>query len=291
MKLGSFDWNEKNVLVMGVLNVTPDSFSDGGKFVDVEKAVQHAQFMIQQGADIIDVGGESSRPGSDPVSEEEELQRVLPVVQRLVQESKVQEGNTLFSIDTYKPKVAEACLQAGVHIVNDINGLRNPEMIEVVAEHNTQHKQSPVPVIIMHMLGNPKTMQVQENITYDDVVEDIKMFFKERIQAAKAAGIQDIILDPGIGFGKTVEHNLQILKRLGEFRELGCPLLMGSSRKSFIGKLTGAEVDDRLPGSIASMTVAVLNGASIVRVHDVQETKQAVQVVQAIRDAKLKREK
>lgn len=262
----------KRTMIMGVLNITPDSFSDGGKFFDTEKAVEHALQMIQDGADIIDIGGESTKPGSDPVSESEEIRRVKPVIESLVKETSVP-----ISIDTYKPRVAEECLRAGARIINDVSGLRNEEMIKVVAQYK-------VPVVIMHMKGTPKNMQ--ENPVYEDLVGEIKEFFRERIQAARETGIQDVILDPGIGFGKTLEHNLQILKRLGEFKELGYPILVGTSRKSFIGKLTGdAPAEQRLEGSLASMVIAVMNGATIVRVHDVKPAKKAVQVADAIKYA------
>lgn len=260
----------KRTMIMGVLNVTPDSFSDGGLFFDSAKAVEHALQMIQDGADIIDIGGESTKPGSDPVSESEEIRRVKPVIERLVKETSVP-----ISIDTYKPRVAEECLRAGARIVNDVSGLRNEEMIKVVAQYK-------VPVVIMHMKGTPKSMQ--ENPVYRDVVQEIKEFFRERIKAAREAGIQDIILDPGIGFGKTVEHNLQILKRLGEFKELGFPILIGTSRKSFIWKLNDdAPAEQRLEGSLASMVIAIMNGAAMVRVHDVKPAKKAVQVADAIK--------
>ena len=257
-------------LIMGVLNVTPDSFSDGGQFVEVDEAVSHAKQMIIQGADIIDIGGESSRPGSDPVSVDEELQRVIPVIEKLL------ELSIPISIDTYKPEVAQECLSRGVHILNDIEGLRNQDMVTVAAKYD-------VPVIVMHMLGKPKTMQ--HNIEYSDVIEDIYTFFEKQIAIAKGAGISELILDPGIGFGKTVDHNLQIIKNLDGFKSLGYPLLVGASRKSFIGKLTGANVQDRLSGTIVSNIFALQNGASILRVHDVKECKQAIQLFEAISNA------
>jgi dihydropteroate synthase len=256
--------------IMGILNVTPDSFSDGGDFIDVDKAVQRAKQMVDEGADIIDVGGESSRPGSDPVSEEEELRRVKPVIEKLSKEIKVP-----ISIDTYKPSVAEECIKAGASIVNDISGLRDKKMIEVAAKHK-------VSVVIMHMLGEPKTMQ--EEISYNDVVDDIKNFLKERISAAKVAGITDIMIDPGIGFGKTTEQNLLILKKLKEFKTLNCPVLIGTSRKSFIGNITNSPVDQRLEGTLASISIAIMNGADIIRVHDIKECKRAAQIAAAIRD-------
>lgn len=260
---------QRRTVVMGVLNITPDSFSDGGLFMDSAQALAHAKQMVQDGADIVDVGGESTRPGAKLVSQEEELRRVKPVVDLLVREGIV------VSIDTQKPGVAEECLQKGASLVNDVSGLKNEAMAQIVARHN-------VPVVIMHMKGTPQDMQ-QDPAYERGVVEEIKEFFRERIQKAKEAGIQDIILDPGIGFGKTLEHNLEILRRLSEFKDLGYPLLIGTSRKSFIGKLMGnAPPEERLEGTIASMIVAVMNGARFVRVHDVKECKRALLVADAI---------
>ena len=261
----------EKTLIMGILNVTPDSFSDGGLFADIDTAVAHGKKMVLDGADLIDVGGESSRPGSAPLSEKEELNRILPVVTRLLDEV-----NVPISIDTYKPLVADACLKAGAHLINDITGLTNSEMRKVVAKYK-------VPVVLMHMKGTPKTMQ--QNPTYQDMLGEITAFFREQITKARKEGIQHIIIDPGIGFGKTVEHNLQILKHLGVFKTLGCPVLVGPSRKSFIGVITGESVKERLDGTLAAVTVAIINGTNIVRVHDVKECKRAIQVVDAIRDA------
>ena len=261
----------EKTLIMGILNVTPDSFYDGGLFADVDTAVAHGKKMVSDGADLIDVGGESSRPGSAPLSEKEELDRILPVVTRLLDKVSVP-----ISIDTYKPLVADACLKAGAHLINDITGLTNPEMRKVVAKYK-------VPVILMHMKGTPKTMQ--QNPTYQDMLGEITAFFREQITKARKEGIQHIIIDPGIGFGKTVEHNLQILKHLGLFKTLGCPVLVGPSRKSFIGVITGESVKERLDGTLAAVTVAIMNGANIVRVHDVKECKRAIQIVDAIRGA------
>ena len=271
IKCGKYELNFNKTIIMGVLNVTPDSFSDGGLFVDVDKAVEHAKQMFNDGADIIDIGGESTRPFSDAISEEEEIRKVKPVIQGLVNEIDVP-----ISIDTYKPKVAEECLNLGVHLVNDITGLRNEEMIKVVAKHK-------VPVVIMHMKGMPKNMQ--ENPTYDDVIREIKEFLSKRTSKARKAGINGIIVDPGIGFGKNTEHNLQILKRLNDFKDLGCPILVAPSRKSFIGNITGLPVNERLEGTLAAISIAIMNGANIVRVHDVKECKRAVQIVDAIRCA------
>jgi len=258
-------------LIMGVLNVTPDSFSDGGKFNSIEKAVEHAKKMVEEGADIIDIGGESTRPGSEPVSVEEELNRVLPVIKQLSTEIDVP-----ISIDTMKPEVAEECIKAGAKILNDVTGLQNPRMLEIAAKYN-------IPTIIMHMKGMPKTMQA--DVEYQDAIAEIKEFLKTQAQKAKEAGVTQIIIDPGIGFGKTVEHNLQIIKNIQSFKELGYPVLIGLSRKSFIGKILNADVHERLEGTLAGVTAAVLNGANIVRVHDIKECRRAVEIARRIRDA------
>ena len=270
IKCGKYELKFNKTLIMGILNVTPDSFSDGNLFLDAGKAIAHAKQMVKDGADIIDIGGESSRPGSDAVSEEEESRRVSAIIKKLAKEI-----NVPISIDTYKPKVAEECIKLGASIINDINGLRNEEMIKAAAKYK-------VPVVIMHMKGTPKTMQ--HNPVYKDVIEEIKEFFSQQIKKAKKAGIKDIIIDPGIGFGKTAEHNLQILKNLSEFKELNCPILVGTSRKSFIGNITGLPVNERLEGTLAAISIAIINGANIVRVHDVKECKRAAMVADAIRD-------
>jgi len=256
---------------MGVLNVTPDSFSDGGLFLDAGRAVEQARRLVDEGADLIDVGGESSRPGSDAVSEEDELKRVGPVIESLAAKLDVP-----ISIDTYKPATADRCLALGATMLNDITGLRDAAMREVAARHD-------VPTVIMHMQGEPKTMQAEPS--YGDVVSEVKDFLGQRARDAEAAGVRQVIIDPGIGFGKTVAHNMTLLKRLAEFNDLPYPLLVGVSRKSSIGAITGAPVDDRLPGTLAATAIAVLNGANMVRVHDVKECKQAVQIVEAIRKA------
>ncbi len=258
-------------LIMGILNVTPDSFSDGGVFTDVDTAVQQGKKMASEGADIIDVGGESTRPGSLPISEKEEIHRILPVITKLLDEVSVP-----LSVDTHKPQVAEACLNAGAHLINDITGLTNPEMRRTIAKYN-------VPVVLMHMKGSPKTMQ--KNPFYNDVLSEISLFFHKQITTAHNEQIQQIIIDPGIGFGKTVPHNLQILRHLDTFQNLGCPILVGPSRKAFIGEITGQPVTERLWGTIAAVAIAALNGANLVRVHDVKECKQALQIADAIRDA------
>lgn len=268
---GEYTLSFDRTLVMGVLNVTPDSFSDGGLYYNTETAIAHAKQMMHDGADIIDIGGESTRPGSAPLSANEELNRVLPVVTQLTHEVSIP-----ISVDTYKPAVAKACLKAGVHLINDITGMINPGMITLAAEHDT-------PVIIMHMKRTPTSMQ--KNPTYHDVVEEINTFFHERIAIARKAGIKNVIIDPGIGFGKTLEHNLLILRHLDAFTIHGCPLMVGPSRKSFIGMITGLPAQERLEGTLAAVAVAVMNGAHIVRVHDVRQCKHALQVVDAIRGA------
>ena len=261
----------EKTLIMGILNVTPDSFSDGGLFNDVDTAVAHGKKMVTDGADIIDVGGESTRPGAAPLSEKEELARILPVITQLLEEVSVP-----ISIDTYKPHVADACLKAGAHLINDITGMINSEIRKVAAMHKA-------PVVIMHMKGTPKTMQ--QNPAYQDLLREITAFFQEQTTIARKEGIQQIIIDPGIGFGKTVEHNLQILKHLGVFKTLNCPICVGPSRKSFIGTITGLSAKERLEGTLAAVTIAIMNGTNIVRVHDVKECKRAVQVIDAIRGA------
>jgi dihydropteroate synthase len=254
---------------MGVLNVTPDSFYDGGRFLDPQQAIEQAERLAAEGADILDVGGESSRPGSDPVSAEEELRRVGGLVETLAANLDVP-----ISIDTYRPETAARCLELGATMVNDITGLRDPAMREVVAKHD-------VPAVIMHMRGEPKTMQ-QEPV-YDDVLSDVRDFLSRRVREAHASGVRQVIVDPGIGFGKTVAHNMELLRRLEEFTRLACPVLVGVSRKSSIGQITGAAPDERLPGTLAATAIAVLNGANIVRVHDVRECRQAVRIAEAIR--------
>ena len=259
----------EKTLLMGILNVTPDSFSDGGLFNDVDSAVKHGKEMVLDGADLIDIGGESTRPGAIPLSEKEELARILPILTRLLNEVSVP-----ISIDTYKPNIANTCLKAGAHLINDITGLIDPDMRKVVEKHKA-------PVILMHMKGTPKTMQ--QNPVYHDVLGEISTFFEKQITIAREEGIHQIIIDPGIGFGKTREHNLLILKHLNIFKTLDCPICVGPSRKSFIGMITGLPVKERLEGTLAAVTIAVMNGADVVRVHDVNECKRAIQIVDAIR--------
>jgi dihydropteroate synthase len=255
---------------MGILNVTPDSFSDGGQFSG-GTAVEHARRMVAEGADIIDIGGESTRPGSDPVSLEEEMARVEAVLPAVV------DLGVPVSIDTTKAAVAEWALDQGAAIVNDVSACRFDDgMAPLVADRGC-------PLVLMHMMGMPKTMQ--EDPTYPrGVIEEISAFFRERMEAVTSTGVdlEQVILDPGIGFGKTVPHNLTILDRLVELRELGRPILVGASRKWFIGLVGGGEPGERLGGSIAAAVVAVLGGADIVRVHDVAETVQAVRVAHAV---------
>ena len=255
--------------IMGILNVTTDSFSDGGNFIDPEHAVRHALEMIEDGADFIDVGGESTRPGAEAVSVEEELRRVVPVVERLAKSTSLP-----ISIDTYKSAVAERVLDLGAVMVNDISGLRfDSKMVDVIANRNAS-------VVLMHIKGTPKTMQEEPH--YDDVVEDICQYLHESILMAERKGIEQIIIDPGIGFGKAPGHNLEIIRRLKEFQRLGYPVLVGPSRKSFIGKILDLPVEKRLEGTAAAVAVSLMNGANIVRVHDVKEMKRVAKVVDAI---------
>ncbi|HBT46263.1 MAG TPA: dihydropteroate synthase [Peptococcaceae bacterium] len=256
---------------MGILNVTPDSFSDGGLYFDLEKAVARAREMAAAGADIIDIGGESTRPGADPLPLEEELRRVIPVVDRLSRELSVP-----LSVDTYKAEVARAALEHGATIINDISGLRaDPEMARVVARFGC-------PVVVMHIKGTPKNMQ--DNPTYEDVIGEVKDYLRRGVEMAVAAGLarEKVIVDPGIGFGKNLEHNLEILRRLEEFKDLGQPLLVGTSRKSFIGRILDLEPRERVWGTAATVALSIARGADIVRVHDVREMKQVVRVTDAI---------
>jgi dihydropteroate synthase len=259
-------------LVMGVLNVTPDSFSDGGRFLDPDAAVQHAMEMVRDGVDILDVGGESTRPGSDPVPADEELERVVPVIGELARRCEVP-----VSIDTQKAAVARAALDAGAQIVNDVSALRtDPEMAAVVAEADA-------PAVLMHMQGTPRTMQ--ESPVYEDVVDDVKAWLADRMETAERSGIgrDKLLVDPGFGFGKRLGHNLEMLRRLAEFHELDAPLLIGTSRKSMIGAILGVPAQDRLHGTLATVACAVMSGAHVVRVHDVRPALEVVKVCEAIR--------
>lgn len=258
-------------LVMGVVNVTPDSFSDGGQFFDSDSAVKHALGLVEQGAEIIDVGGESTRPRANAVDEKEELRRVIPVVEQLVAKCKIP-----ISIDTMKPAVARAALQAGVSIVNDIGANRDDdEMWRLVADTGAGY-------VLMHMQGTPQTMQ--ENPTYSEVVSDVNGFFENRLSRLAAAGVhpEQIILDVGIGFGKSLEHNLQLLRELGSFKRWNCPMMLGVSRKAFIEKLLGAKVDERLPASLACACWAAQTGVQIIRAHDVAATRQALRMTETL---------
>lgn len=256
--------------LMGILNVTPDSFSDGGHFLDPDRAIDHALRMEDEGADFIDVGGESSRPGAEPISIDEELRRVVPVVEKLRARLSIP-----ISIDTYKSEVADAALRAGAVVVNDISGLTyDPSMVSVAASHGAS-------VVVMHMQGTPRDMQRAP--TYRDVVREVASFLRSQSEYAARNGIRQVIVDPGIGFGKTVHQNLQLIRNLEVLRELHHPVLVGPSRKSFIGALLDLPVTERLEGTAAAVAVCILNGASIVRVHDVREMKRVSVVTDALR--------
>ncbi|MCW3065809.1 MAG: dihydropteroate synthase [Solirubrobacterales bacterium] len=257
---------------MGVVNVTPDSFSDGGRYLDHDAAVAHGHELVEEGADWLDVGGESTRPGADPVAEDEELRRVVPVLEDLA-------GLVPLSIDTSKLSVARAALDAGATLVNDVTAFRSaPELAGLVAERGAQ-------CILMHMLGEPRTMQRDPH--YDDVVSEVKEFLEARLAFAVAEGVPEdrVMLDPGIGFGKTLEHNLELIRRLDEIAALGRPVVMGTSRKSFLGRITGRDVDERVPGTIASNVLAYERGARVFRVHDVAPVRDGLLVAAAtVRD-------
>lgn len=273
-----FAWPAGRPAIMGVLNVTPDSFSDGGRYPDATSAVEAGLRMFEDGADIIDVGGESTRPGADPVTAEEEISRVAPVVDRLVGEG------LRVSIDTHKPEVAKVALELGAAMVNDISGLRDPDMVDLCAKAGCG-------VCVMHMLGTPKTMQAHP--VYGDVVRDVREYLLHACALAEKAGVHksDLWIDPGIGFGKTLAHNLELLRRLEEIVALGYPVLVGVSRKSFIGRVLGTTelggdsqvpVDERLEGTLAAQVVAQMKGAKVIRVHDVKEGRRAAVVAGAI---------
>jgi dihydropteroate synthase len=266
----TFELGQRTWLV-GVVNVTPDSFFDGGLYFEPARAIDRALALAAEGADIIDIGGESSRPGSNPIPAKEEKKRILPVVEVLKQKNSV-----LISVDTTKAEVAEAALAAGADIINDISAGRfDPRMLPIAA-------RSGAAVILMHMKGTPRTMQIAPH--YDDVLGEVKAFLSERLEAAESCGLprESILLDPGIGFGKLIDHNLILLNNLGALAELGRPLVVGISRKSFLGKILKVEAQDRLEGTIAAAVVSILRGASLLRVHDIQAVKQAVAVAEAI---------
>ena len=257
---------------MGILNVTPDSFSDGGKYVDVKIATDHALEMIDNGADIIDIGGESTRPGSEPVSENDECNRIIPVIESI----KKNNSEILISVDTYKSYVAKRAVDAGADLVNDISGLTfDPNMLSYLSGKD-------IPVILMHINGRPKTMQ--NNPVYDDLIKDISKFFHKQCNIARENGIKknNIILDPGIGFGKSFEDNFSIIRRLNDICDLGYPVMIGPSRKAFIGNALDLSLNERIEGTLASVVAGIMNGAKIVRVHDVKEVKRAVKITEKI---------
>ncbi len=265
----TFDFNTDR-FIMGILNVTPDSFSDGGNFTNTQSAFTHAKEMIEEGADIIDIGGESTRPGAESVSLDKELNRVIPTLKAI----RSAYPDIPISIDTYKSEVAKAALESGADIINDISGLQfDSRMVEVAKEFNT-------PVVIMHIKGTPKDMQ--KNPIYQDLMRELLEYFEERIETLSAHGIEKIIIDPGIGFGKNFEDNLKIIKHLNEFSLFNLPVLIGLSRKSFIGLITDEPVEDRLFGTLAADAIALSNGAHILRVHDVKPHKDLIKVFKAI---------
>jgi dihydropteroate synthase len=260
-------------VVVGILNVTPDSFSDGGDFLDPEAAAEHAAAMLDEGAEILELGGESTRPGSDPVSQEEEIRRIVPVLERILA---VRPG-AMISVDTYRAGTATAALEAGARLINDVSALRgDPRMASVV-------KEAACPVILMHMQGEPKTMQRDPH--YEDVVREVRDFLARRAEYAVAAGIgpEGVIVDPGIGFGKNIEHNLDLLRNLDAIVDLGFPVLIGASRKTFIGRITGVqEARERIFGTVATTVLAYERGATFFRVHDVRANSEALAVAEAV---------
>jgi dihydropteroate synthase len=274
LRIGDRLFEGPDPFLMGIVNATPDSFSDGGQFLDVDAAVAHALRLAEEGADLIDLGGESTRPGAPPVPAAEEARRVVPVVERL----RARGFALPISVDTFKPEVARAALAAGADLVNDVMGLADPALAAVVAE-------AKAPVVIMHMRGTPADMA--SRAVYGDVVADVVRELEDALARAVAAGVERerIILDPGLGFAKTAEQSVELLARLPELRAIGRPLLVGPSRKSFIGKVTGAPVAERLPGTLAAVSVAVLAGVEFLRVHDVAPARQAAQVAAAVRQA------
>lgn len=256
---------------MGIINATPDSFSDGGKYLDNSRAMDRIHLMLKNGAQIIDVGGESTRPGADPVSESEEIDRVVPLLEKAIPVF----SDAIFSIDTTKYEVAKKALQAGAKIVNDVSGLqKDPRLADLCAEHNAAY-------VLMHSQGDPKTMQKKPE--YNDVVEDVMAFFEQQAAEAKKRGVHHLILDPGIGFGKTLEHNLKLIAHLDKFKKFGFPVLVGASRKSMIGKiLDDRPTDDRITGTVALHYHALIKGANILRVHDVKEASDSIRIFNAV---------
>lgn len=269
---GKYRLNLNRPHVMGIVNVTPDSFSDGGKFASSELAIHHALQLISEGADILDIGGESTRPGAIPVSLDEELSRVIPVIEAL---SKI--ATVPISIDTYKPEVMRQAIAAGVDIVNDVRALQEPGALEIVAA-------SKAGVCLMHMQGNPQTMQIDPQ--YDNVVEEVKQFLLERLHAAEHAGISQerILLDPGFGFGKRTVHNIALIQNLEQLAAIGQPLLVGLSRKSVLGAIVGGDEQQRLHAGLAASVISAMKGAKILRVHDVKATVDALKVVSAVQN-------
>jgi len=269
---GKFKLSLERPLIMGILNVTPDSYSDGSNLATTQQAVEHALSLIEQGADIIDIGGESTRPGAVPVSVEDEMCRVLPVLEAL------QASNLPVSVDTRKPEVMRAAIEAGAAMINDVCALQEAGAIDAVADSN-------VAVCLMHMQGEPQTMQAKA--CYADVVDEVMSFLAQRIAIAEAHGIsrERLIIDPGFGFGKTLEHNLSLLRHLDQLATLGVPVLAGLSRKSMLGQITGREVDQRVHASVAAAVLAAQKGAKIIRVHDVAATKDALSVIAAVGEA------
>ncbi|BCB28320.1 dihydropteroate synthase [Sulfurimicrobium lacus] len=258
---------------MGIVNVTPDSFSDGGKFHSTEQAIAHALRLIEHGADMLDIGGESTRPGAQSVCAAEELERIVPVLEGLAH------CGLPLSVDTLKPEVMRAAIQAGADMINDVNALQSPGALQAVAD-------SGVGVCLMHMQGEPRTMQ--HDPMYQNVVTEVKAFLAARIEAAEQAGIarERIVIDPGFGFGKALEHNLALLRQLDAFQSLGVPLLAGLSRKSMLGALTGLDAGERMVPSVVAAVISAMKGAKILRVHDVKETRQALQIVTAVEGAR-----
>lgn len=270
LNCGKFQLNLNRPHVMGIVNVTPDSFSDGGKFAQTDLAIEHALSLIEQGADILDIGGESTRPNATPVSLQQELERVIPVIEGLVKQIKIP-----ISIDTYKPQVMQAAIKAGASVVNDVRALQENGAIDIVAA-------SDAGVCLMHMQGTPQTMQI--NPQYADVVTEVKAFLLQRLNVCEVAGIDKsrILLDPGFGFGKTREHNITLIQHLASFSTMGQPLLVGLSRKSVLGQVTGNDVDARIYSSVAASVISAMVGAKILRVHDVKATVEALKIVTAI---------
>ncbi|MES2499649.1 MAG: dihydropteroate synthase [Pseudomonadota bacterium] len=267
---GKFQLNLNRPHVMGIVNVTPDSFSDGGKFAQTDLAIKHALSLVEEGADILDIGGESTRPNAIPVSIQEELNRVIPVIEALADQV-----NIPLSIDTYKPQVMQMAIMAGASIVNDVRALQENGALDIVAA-------SDAGICLMHMQGTPQTMQI--NPQYNDVVTEVKAFLQQRLSLCEAAGIAKnrILLDPGFGFGKTRMHNISLIQHLASFSSLGQPILVGLSRKSVLGQVTGHDVDARLYASVAASVISAMVGAKILRVHDVKATAEALKIVTAI---------